>query len=103
MNVLNDPFLKNKNDPFVKIFVTIGFDSTNGIPIIPDMLVVYNSKETTAIQMAKRVRKEVADHPEDYGWAPGTKFKPSDLYWTIRDERDSKICLWSKNYQGEKP
>lgn len=79
-----------------KIYVTVGWKNSNipmgnkiGCWILPD-------DSLTEIQIAKKIRKQFADHPEHHGYTKDTKpFKPSDLYWAIFDDlyaTKSRIC-----------
>jgi len=71
------------------IFVTIGVPFSN-VPIMQKVMLVVK-EDSNRLKTAKALRKWVADNIEDHGWIPGTKFKPSELYFEIFRDADDDI------------
>ena len=77
-------------------FVTIGWKNSN-VPITNKVLCQALYGETD-VQIAKTLRKQVAENPTGYGFVSGTKFKPSDLFYAIYEyATDEFPHTYSKN------
>lgn len=80
------------------IFVTIGV-LISPIPMGKKIAIHFDPTIETPIKAAKRLRKEFAEEAQYHGFAPGTKFKPSELYYLIyKTAKDLEPFAKSENY-----
>jgi len=78
------------SDPY-NVYVTVGH-STGRFPIIKKVcMLVYEDIGETPVQVAKKLRKQVADNAFGYGYVLGTVFKPSELYYEVYINVDAKM------------
>ena len=64
------------------VFVTIGVPFSR-IPIMQKVAIFVDMEKETPIQVAKMLRKQVADNIEMHGWVKGINFTPAELYYEI--------------------
>ena len=82
--------MEQQSKGFRTIFVNVGFPTSN-IPTSTKTMLNVNLDEQTEIQAAKLLRKDISEHPWDWGWNKATRFTPSQLYYEIYDKNDSEI------------
>lgn len=72
------------------VYVTIGVPFSN-IPIMQKVSVFVDPNTDTPVTAAKKLRKQVADNIENYGWIKGTNFNPSELYYEVYGSVDNQV------------
>jgi hypothetical protein len=72
------------------IFVTIGVPFSN-IPIMQKVMIYVEPTVDTPVTAAKKLRKQIADNIESYGWVKGTNFTPAELYYEIYARVDNNV------------
>lgn len=74
------------------IFVTIGVPFSK-IPIMQKVAIYVDLDVDTPVKAAERLRKQVADNIENYGWVAGTNFTPAELYYEIYQSVDQRMTM----------
>lgn len=72
------------------IYVTVGVPFSS-IPIMSKVVLFVNYAKETHVQVAKKLRKQVAENIENHGWVRGTEFNPSELYYEIYANVDNEF------------
>jgi hypothetical protein len=81
---MNDKKYSNTLD---EVYVTIGTPSLEGerpnLPIRDKVLCFVDHNIETTVDVAKHIRKMVADKPQNYGYWKGQTFTPAQLYYEV--------------------
>lgn len=72
------------------VYVTIGVPFSS-IPIMQKVSIYVEPTTDTPVTAAKKLRKQVADNIEEYGWVAGTRFTPAELYYEVYGSVDNNI------------
>jgi hypothetical protein len=84
------------------VYITIGHQNSP-FPMASRIgTIVWLEDNETPVQIAKKVRKKFAEHPEMHGYSrEQSPFKPSELYYAIFEEKDSRLPFESSlNFPG---
>lgn len=76
------------------IFVTIGVPFSK-FPIAQKVMMYVDHDVNTKTQVAKKLRKQIADNIENHGWVRGTHFDPSELYYEVYLSVDATVPFFA--------
>ncbi len=94
---------KEKQNPDLSkiVYITIGHPKSP-FPMASRINTIVWLEEETIVKVAKKMRKNFADHPSNHGYSNDQKpFNPSELYYAIFQDSEGTVLLeCSDNYPG---
>jgi len=84
--------LTNEEGKYQEFYVTTGVHFSN--IAMAEKIATFCNEDKTPIQIAKEMRKSFADNCENHGWAKGTKFIPSQLFYAIYEHKNDTVPIF---------